>query len=168
MKSHRSVKEDLAPKRTHDAIALAPDVQPETMKHRLAVLDLKVYFFLDEGILKAVDGVDFALGDQETVGVIGESGSGKTQFARALMRLVTNPGEIVGGSALLRRKNGDTIDLLALEPDDPELRSIRGNDVAMIFQEPMTAFSPVHTVGAQIAEMVALHTDLTKPHIRDH
>ena len=154
--------------RTHDAIAVAPSSQPGTMTHRLDVRDLKVYFFLDEGILKAVDGVDFALGDKETVGVIGESGSGKTQFARALMRLVTKPGEIVKGSALLRRKDDSMIDLLGMEPDDPELRSIRGDDVAMIFQEPMTAFSPVHTVGAQISEMVALHTTLSRSQIRAH
>src|SRR5215203_5532145 len=99
--------------RTHDSIALAADLRPGTMKHRLDVRDLKVYFFLDEGILKAVDGVDFVLGDRETVGVIGESGSGKTQFARSLMRLVTKPGEIVKGNALLRRKDDSTIDLLS-------------------------------------------------------
>jgi len=142
--------------------------QLQTEQTRLEVRDLKTYFFLDEGILKAVDGVDFDLADRETVGVIGESGSGKTQFARSLMRLMTEPGEIVKGTALLRRKDDDIIDMLALEPDADELRSIRGNEIAMIFQEPMTAFSPVHTVGAQISEMVGLHTDLSKRQRRDH
>lgn len=112
--------------------------------------------------------MDFELAERETVGVIGESGSGKTQFARSLMRLVTAPGEIVKGRAVLRRKNGSAVDICGLAPNAAELRSIRGNDVAMIFQEPMTAFSPVHTVGFQIGEMVALHTKLSKAEIREH
>jgi oligopeptide/dipeptide ABC transporter ATP-binding protein len=152
----------------YDSSVIEAHSQQETKQNRLEVRDLKTYFFLDEGILKAVDGVDLELGDRETVGVIGESGSGKTAFARSLMRLVTKPGEIVGGTAILRRKDGSTIDILALEPDAEELRSIRGNDIAMVFQEPMTAFSPVHTIGGQISEMVALHTSLKKPEIRDH
>ncbi len=142
--------------------------QSETKKNRLEVRDLKVYFFLDEGILKAVDGLNLSVGDQETIGVIGESGSGKSVAARSLMRLVTRPGEIVKGTALLRRKDGSTIDIFALEPDHEELRSLRGNDISMVFQEPMSAFSPVHTIGAQIGEMVAIHTDLTKQEIRAH
>jgi oligopeptide/dipeptide ABC transporter ATP-binding protein len=139
------------------------DMQPV----RLEVKDLKTYFFLDEGILKAVDGVSMTVRDRETIGVIGESGSGKTAFARSLMRLTVKPGEIVKGEALLRRKNGATTDILGLEPDSKELRSLRGNDIAMIFQEPMTAFSPVHTIGAQIGQMVGLHTQLSKPQIRE-
>ncbi len=161
-------KEKLNPMTIYDASVTEANAQPPTKQNRLEVRNLKTYFFLDEGILKAVDGVNFELGDQETVGVIGESGSGKTQFARSLMRLVTKPGEIVQGNALLRRKNGSTIDILALEPDAPELRSIRGGDIAMVFQEPMTAFSPVYTIGAQISEMIRLHTDLSKPQIREH
>lgn len=152
----------------YDARVIAGNAQPGTKQNRLEVQDLKTYFFLDEGILKAVDGVSMAIGDRESVGIIGESGSGKTIFARSLMRLVAKPGEIIDGTAILRRKNGSSIDILALEPDAPELRSMRGDDIAMVFQEPMTAFSPVHTIGAQIREMVALHTNLTKPEIRDH
>ena len=154
--------------RTGESSVIDANAQPQTKQNRLEIQNIRTYFFLDEGILKAVDGVSMAIGDRETIGVIGESGSGKTQFARSLMRLVTKPGEIVDGTAILRRKDGSVIDILALEPDDQELRSIRGNDIAMIFQEPMTAFSPVHTIGAQISEMVALHTKLTKPQIREH
>ena len=129
---------------------------------RLQVRDLKTYYFLDEGILKAVDGVDIDIEDGETIGVIGESGSGKSVMARSLMRLVSRPGETVKGSAVLRRKSGQVIDVLALGPGSPQLRSVRGNDIAMVFQEPMTAFSPVHTIGAQIGEMVRLHKSLSK------
>ena len=75
-------------------------------------------------------------------------------MSKSIMRLVTKPGEIVKGAALLNRKDGSMVDIFALEPDAPELRSIRGNEIAMIFQEPMTAFSPVYTIGNQISEMV--------------
>jgi oligopeptide/dipeptide ABC transporter ATP-binding protein len=134
--------------------------------NRLEVTDLKTYFFLDEGILKAVDGVSLSVADKETIGVIGESGCGKSVMARSLLRLVVPPGETVKGNALLRRKNGSSVDILALEPDAEALRAVRGNEISMIFQEPMTAFSPVHTVGYQIAEMVAIHTHLRKAEIR--
>ncbi len=128
----------------------------------LDVKDLKTYYFLDEGILKAVDGVDLAVSEREAIGMIGESGSGKSVLARSIMRLVSRPGEIVGGTAMLNRKNGSIVDILSLSPGADELRAIRGNDVAMIFQEPMTALSPVHTIGDQIEEMVGIHRDLGK------
>jgi oligopeptide/dipeptide ABC transporter ATP-binding protein len=136
--------------------------------NRLEVSNLKTYFFLDEGILKAVDGVNLSVADQETVGVIGESGCGKSVMGRSLLRLVVPPGEIVKGTALLRRKNDHVADIFALEPDSDELRSVRGNEISMVFQEPMTAFSPVHTVGFQIAEMVAIHMNLSKSNTRTY
>jgi len=143
--------------------------QPSGPKpNRLEVQGLKTYFFLDEGILKAVDGIDLTVGDQETIGIIGESGSGKSVMARSLLRLVTRPGEIVKGNVILRRKDGGVIDVLALAPGADQLRRIRGNDIAMVFQEPISAFSPVHTIGAQISEMVALHTDLKKHDVRTY
>jgi oligopeptide/dipeptide ABC transporter ATP-binding protein len=135
--------------------------------NQLELRDLKTYFFLDEGILKAVDGVNLTVGERETIGIIGESGCGKSVMSKSIMRLVTKPGEIVTGAALLNRKDGSKVDIFALEPDSPELRSIRGNEIAMIFQEPMTAFSPVHTIGDQISEMVALHTGLDSAKTRD-
>src|SRR5688572_7121613 len=129
---------------THESSVVAAGALASTPQPILDVNNLKTYFFLDEGILKAVDGVSMTVGDRETIGVIGESGSGKTVFSRSLMRLVTPPGEIVQGTAILRRKQGSVVDILGLKPGAAELRSIRGNDIAMIFQEPMTAFSPVH------------------------
>lgn len=136
--------------------------------NQLEIQDLKTYFFLDEGIVKAVDGVDLAVGEQETIGVIGESGCGKSVMSQSIMRLVQPPGEVVKGKALLRRKDGSMVDIFALKPNSPHLRAIRGNEIAMVFQEPMTAFSPVHTIGHQISEMVGLHTDFTDERIRDH
>lgn len=135
--------------------------------NQLEIRDLKTYFFLDEGILKAVDGVNLTVGNRETIGIIGESGCGKSVMSKSIMRLITKPGEIVKGAALLNRKDGSQVDIFALEPNSPELRSIRGNEIAMIFQEPMTAFSPVYTIGHQISEMVALHTDLDRAKTRD-
>ncbi len=136
--------------------------------NRLEVRNLKTYFFLDEGIVKAVDGVDLTVGDQETIGIIGESGCGKSVMSQSIMRLVQPPGEIVKGTAILERKDGTLVDIFLLEPDARELRSIRGNDIAMVFQEPMTAFSPVHTIGKQIGEMVAIHTGLKGRQMRAH
>ena len=136
--------------------------------NRLDVQGLKTYFFLDKGILKAVDGVSFTVGDQETIGVIGESGCGKSITAQSLLRLVTRPGEIIKGSALLRRKDGSIVDILTLESNSTEMRSIRGDEISIVFQEPMTSFSPVHTIGFQISEMFKLHTDLNAAEIREN
>jgi len=136
--------------------------------NRLDVQGLKTYFFLDKGILKAVDGVSFTVGDQETIGVIGESGCGKSITAQSLLRLVTRPGEIIKGSALLRRKDGSIVDILTLESNSSEMRSIRGDEISIVFQEPMTSFSPVHTIGFQISEMFKLHTDLNAAEIREN
>src|SRR6266516_3776111 len=101
--------------------------------NRLEIRDLKTYFFLNEGIVKAVDGVSLTVGDQETIGIIGESGCGKSVMAQSLLRLVSRPGEIVHGAAVLRRKDGSSVDILALEPNSKELRSIRGNEISMVF-----------------------------------
>ena len=136
--------------------------------NQLEIRNLKTYFFLDEGIVKAVDGVDLTVGDQETIGIIGESGCGKSVMSQSIMRLVQPPGEVVKGTSLLHRKDGSTSDVFALAPNAPELRAIRGNEIAMIFQEPMTAFSPVYTIGHQISEMVALHTQLDQKKNREH
>lgn len=136
--------------------------------NRLDIRNLKTYFFLDEGIVKAVDGVDLVIGDQETIGIIGESGCGKSVMAMSIMRLVVPPGEIVKGVGLLNRKDDTWIDIFSLAPDSKELRSIRGNEIAMVFQEPMTAFSPVHTIGHQIGEMVALHKQIEQRIVREY
>ena len=122
----------------------------------LEVRDLRTYFHLEEGVLKAVDGVSFDVGTQETLGVIGESGSGKSVTAQSIMRLVPKPGKIHSGEILLRRDDG-SVDLTTLNPSGAQIRGIRGKDMAIIFQEPMTSLSPVHTIGNQIREAIFLH-----------
>jgi len=122
----------------------------------LEVKDLQTHFFTDEGVVPSVDGVSFYINQEETLGIVGESGSGKSVTSLSIMRLVPNPpGRIVGGEMLF---NGES--LLTKTPD--QMRSIRGNDMAMIFQEPMSSLNPVYTVGDQIAESVVLHQKVTK------
>jgi peptide/nickel transport system ATP-binding protein len=117
----------------------------------LTVDDLRTYFYLRGGILKAVDGVSFSLKPQETLAIVGESGCGKSMTALSLMRLIPDPpGKIVGGAVRL-----DGVDLLGL--DESAMRRVRGKDISMIFQEPMTSLNPVMTIGAQIAEALLLH-----------
>ena len=128
----------------------------------LQVRDLQVEFRLREGTVKAVNGVSFDVKRGKTLGIIGESGSGKSVTAQALMRLTPPPGVVAGGQILLNRDAGNTIehtDLAKVSPDGQEIRDIRWNDISMIFQEPMTAFSPVHTIEDQITEAMLLHID---------
>lgn len=136
----------------------------------IEVSDLKTYFFLDEGTVKAIDGVDFDIKRGQTMGVVGESGCGKSVTGQSILRIVPHPGRIVEGKVLLHRYNRnngaseteDIIDLTNLDPRGDEIRSIRGAEIALIFQEPMTSFSPVHTIGNQIMEAILLHQDVTK------
>ncbi|MER3480341.1 MAG: dipeptide ABC transporter ATP-binding protein DppD [Meiothermus sp.] len=130
-------------------------------KRLLEVKDLKVHFFTDDGVVKAVDGVSFHIDKGETLAVVGESGSGKSVTSLAVMRLIpTPPGKIVGGEILFRGKDKVVKDLTKLP--EAEMRRIRGNDIAMIFQEPMTSLNPVYTVGDQIAEAIVLHQGKSK------
>jgi len=122
----------------------------------LEVLDLKTYFYVDEGVLKAVDGVSLFVKREETLGLIGESGCGKSVTALSVLRIVSSPGRLVGGEILLH-SDGDTIDLAQLAPSGGEIRTIRGKEISMVFQEPMTSLSPVHTIGDQIREAILLH-----------
>jgi len=137
----------------------------------LEVKGLRTYFFTDEGIVKAVDGADFSLDRGMTLGVVGESGCGKSVTAQSILRIVPDPGKIVSGEILLHRNREpgyeEIIDLTKLDPDGEEIRAIRGAVVSMIFQEPMTSFSPVHTVGHQIMEAILLHQDVTKEEARE-
>src|SRR5215510_7995022 len=126
----------------------------ETAASLLAVEDLRTYFDLRLGTVKAVDGVSFTLAPHETLAVVGESGCGKSMTALSLMRLIPDPpGRIVGGRIMLAGR-----DLLAL--DEPAMRAVRGKDISMIFQEPMTSLNPVLTIGSQIAEALKLHENL--------
>jgi oligopeptide/dipeptide ABC transporter ATP-binding protein len=135
---------------------------------RLELRGLKTYFFVNEGIVKAVDGVDLTVNERESVGVIGESGSGKTAMAQSLLRLVPKPGEIVQGKATLHCKDGRQMDIFALEPNSAELKGIRGGEIGIVFQEPKMSFSPVHTIGTQISEMVRAHTSMSRREVRDY
>ncbi|MBX6328383.1 MAG: ABC transporter ATP-binding protein [Pseudolabrys sp.] len=122
----------------------------------LVVEDLRTYFDLRHGVVKAVDGVSFSLAPGETLAIVGESGCGKSMTALSLMRLVPDPpGRIVGGSVRLAGT-----ELLAL--DEEEMRAVRGKDIAMIFQEPMTSLNPVLTIGRQIAEAILLHERMSR------
>ena len=136
---------------------------PAAPRPILEVRDLRTYFFPEEGTVKAVDGAHFDVYPQKTLGIVGESGCGKSVTARSILRIVERPGRIVSGSILLRREGeGEGIDLTRLDPDGREMRRIRGEDVALIFQEPMTSFSPVHSVGNQMIENIRLHQDVGK------
>lgn len=130
-------------------------------KRLVDVKDLKVHFFTDDGVVKAVDGVSFHIEKGETLAVVGESGSGKSVTSLAMMRLIPNPpGKIVAGTMFFRGKDGKVKDLA--KEDEASMRKIRGNDIAMIFQEPMTSLNPVYTVGDQISEAIVLHQGKSK------
>jgi len=131
------------------------------MERLLSIHDLRTHFFMDEGIARAVDGVDMAIRRRTTVGLVGESGCGKSVTALSVLRLVRLPGRIVSGTVVLHRDDGDVV-LTDLRENGKEIRQIRGNEIAMIFQEPMTSLNPVYTIGNQIAEAVALHQRVGK------
>jgi len=120
----------------------------------LHVRDLKTYFYTSNGIVKAVDGISFSIHAGETLALVGESGCGKSATALSLLRLISAPGKIVGGQI---KFNGE--DLLHLS--EPEMRNVRGNRIAMIFQEPMTALNPVLRIGNQISEVLLQHQDIS-------
>ena len=138
----------------------------------LSVRNLKTYFYQDEGLVKAVDGVTFDLAVGGTLGIVGESGCGQSVTARSILRIVDRPGRIVEGEIRFRRPsaNGSAprmTDLAALAPNGPEMRAIRGAEIALIFQEPMSSFSPVHTIGNQIIEPIRLHQRVSRREARE-
>ena len=144
-------------------------------QHRpiLSVRNLKTYFPLEEGTVRAVDGVSFDLNASQTMGIVGESGCGKSITARSILGILDKPGRIEDGEILFskRRSDGDApgefVDLTQLDPNGVEMRSIRGGEIAYIFQEPMTSFSPVHTIGNQLIETIMLHRNVTKREARE-
>ncbi|MBN2084673.1 MAG: ABC transporter ATP-binding protein [Anaerolineales bacterium] len=145
----------------------------------LQIKDLKTYFFLDEGTVKAVDGADLELGTCSTLGVVGESGCGKSVAARSIMQIVAKGGRIVSGEILFHHQlckpgtdrrlseKEEVIDLAMLDPQGDKIRSIRGAEISMVFQEPMTSLSPVHTIGNQIGEVISLHQKLDPKQARE-
>ena len=130
----------------------------------LQIKELQTYFFTDEGVVQAVDGASLEVQPGKTLGVVGESGCGKSVAAKSILQIVDKPGRIVGGEINYTYPDGAgqlrQIDLLKLAPDSREIKSIRGGEISMIFQEPMTSFSPVHTIGNQLVEAIQLHTEL--------
>lgn len=133
-------------------------------QHRiLDIRNLKTYFFLETGTVMAVDGVDLTLDRNVTLGLVGESGCGKSVTAHSVMQLIQSPpGRIVEGEILFYRNDGGrVVDIAGLDPRGAEIRSIRGGEIAMVFQEPMTSLNPLYSVGSQIAESVQLHQGLT-------
>jgi peptide/nickel transport system ATP-binding protein len=128
----------------------------------IEITGLKTYFFTDEGTVKAVDGVSLDIKKGKNLCVVGESGCGKSITARSILRLIDPPGRIVEGSIKLNKSGGTELDITALSMKGPEIRSVRGAEISMIFQEPMSSLSPVHTVGEQIRESIQLHLKLSK------
>jgi peptide/nickel transport system ATP-binding protein len=144
-----------------------------SQKPLLSVRNLKTYFPQDEGTVKAVDGASFDLYQGRTSGIVGESGCGKSITARSILRIIDRPGRIVEGEILFRRRKSlggecdEVVDLTQLEPNGQEMRAIRGAEIALVFQEPMSSFSPVHTVGAQIIEAILLHQRVNRRQARE-
>lgn len=136
----------------------------------IEVRDIKVYFYLDEGTVRAVEGVSFDIARGKTLGVVGESGCGKSVTSQAIMQIVPPPGKIVGGKIYFYRYDAqgsaEKIDITSLDPRGQEIRNIRGAEIAKIFQEPMTSLSPVHTIGNQIMEAIILHQKVGKQEAR--
>ena len=133
----------------------------------LEIKNLQTHFFTPDGVVRAVDDVTFQIGPSETLGVVGESGCGKSVTAHSILRLLPKTSRIVGGQILFNRRGQEKpIDLAKVEPGGDLIRDIRGNEIAMIFQEPMTSLSPVHTVGDQIGEAIKLHQHVTDAEAR--
>ena len=166
---------------TRTAADPAPLVPPPAVADRrsgrgtepvISVRNLKTHFKLDEGVVRAVDGVSFDLHAGEVVGIVGESGCGKSITMKSILRLVQKPGRIVDGQIIYRRpeEHGEggrqrskrfEADLVKLAPHGRQMRRVRGGDIALIPQEPMASFSPLHTIGQQITEAIRLHTPMS-------
>ena len=132
----------------------------------LSVRDLRTEFVANEGIIRAVDGVSFVVFQGRTLGVVGESGCGKSVTARSILGIVEKPGRVTGGQIMLRPENGgEPVDLLKLGPKG--MRDIRGPEIALVFQEPMASFSQYYTIGNQIMEGIRLHLKLSARAARD-
>ena len=143
----------------------------------LDVKNLKTYFFCDEGTVRAVDGVDFQIRRGRTLGIVGESGCGKSVTARSVLNMVPKPGRITEGEITLHRAIGvdgssgclqvEQVKLTDINPKGAEIRSIRGCEIALVPQEPMMSLSPVHNLGNQIMEAIILHQDVSKAEARE-
>lgn len=129
--------------------------ESKAKKPLLEVKDLKTYFYTEEGIVKAVDGVNFHVNPGEVMGLVGESGCGKSVTSLSIMRLISSPGKIVSGEILFDGKD-------LVKASEEELINVRGNKISMIFQQPQTALNPVFRVGDQISEVLSIHQNMSK------
>src|SRR6202011_4416832 len=145
-----------------------PMVEPvNAVRHALAVRELVVGFAQDTGTIRALDGVSLDLHAGRVLGVVGESGCGKSVTARAILRLLDRPGQIVSGRVMLDPGTPEQQDLAALDSESRAMRAVRGGRIGLIFQEPMTALSVHYTVGNQIIEAMRAHSDLSKAAARE-
>ena len=133
----------------------------------IEVKDLHLRFYQEEGIVKALNGVSFDINKGQSIGLVGESGCGKSVTAYSLLRILPASAKIISGSSNFRKRSGEVIDLTKINPDSEEIRKIRGAEISIIFQEPMTAFSPLYTIGNQICENLLLHQDISPNEARD-
>lgn len=141
----------------------------ETNSYLLNVKGLCTYFYTDDGIVKAVDGVNLKIRRGETLGVVGESGCGKSVTALSIMRLIpAPPGRITRGKILYGENKEKSVDLIRLDSRGSKMRNIRGGEIAMIFQEPMISLNPVYTIGNQIIESIMIHQKVTKKEAKEH
>ena len=133
----------------------------------LEVDNLHTYFDTYEGVIQAVDGVSFTIKQGKTLGLMGESGCGKSVTALSILKLISSPpGKIIKGKAIFQH-NDEYIDLVKLHPKSEKIRRIRGNDISMIFQDPMTSLNPVYTIGEQIIETIRYHKSLSKKEAKE-
>jgi oligopeptide/dipeptide ABC transporter ATP-binding protein len=132
----------------------------------LRIEDLRTYIYLDEGVVRAVDGVSFTVNRGETMALVGESGAGKSVVAQSILRILPDNARIEGGRVLFSADGGPPLDLVQLPPDGDRMREIRGGAIGMVFQDPMTSLSPVHTIGDQIGETVRLHRGASRREAR--
>ncbi|MBA7586674.1 hypothetical protein ES708_28678 [subsurface metagenome] len=134
----------------------------KSMAELLKVKNLKTQFHTESGVVKAVDGISYHIDEREIIGLVGESGCGKSVSQLSVMQLISTPGKIVGGEVIFEGQ-----DLLKYKTHGPEMRSVRGAKIAMIFQEPMTSLNPVLTINQQLTEMLELHLGMSKKAARE-
>lgn len=133
----------------------------------LKVKNMEVVFNNEDGLVHAVNGVNFKIASGQTIGIVGESGCGKSVTAFSILQLLPSLGKITNGEIWYRKSNGELVDLASLDPESKEMRKIRGAEISMVFQEPLSAFSPVHTIGDQISESIILHQNIRKKEARE-